>query len=90
MKLKVFTVFDSKVECYNTPFFQKSTGEAIRSWTDLANDPQSSISKHPEDYALMEIGTYDDLTGAFENSVAPLNLGLASQYINNAQKMKAV
>lgn len=79
-KLKVYTVFDSKTEHYGTPFFQQTTGEALRSWTDLANDSSTMICKHPEDFSLMEIGVYDDLTGAFENRNAPLNLGLASQF----------
>lgn len=79
-KLKVFCVFDSKVGAYMQPFFLRSTGEAVRSFADLANDSQSNVSRHPEDFALMEIAEYNDEMGAFENRTAPINLGLAVQY----------
>ena len=79
-KLKVFCVYDSKVQAFMQPFFLRSNGEAIRSFADIANDPQSNVCRHPEDFSLMLLGEYDDETGSFTNEKAPTNLGLASSY----------
>jgi len=34
--------------------------EATRSFLQLCLDPQTSIARNPEDFALYHIGTYDD------------------------------
>lgn len=80
MILKVFSIYDTKTEHFAQPFFQQTTGECIRSFTELSNDANTMPGKHPGDFSLMELGSYDDLTGTFTNLIAPLNLGLATQY----------
>lgn len=77
MKQKAFTIFDSKVGAYMQPFFMVSTGAAIRTWGDTVNDPKTQFSKHPGDFTLFEIGSYDEETGTFENYQAKINLGTA-------------
>lgn len=81
-KLYVFAVYDSKVQSYDKPFFMRSRGEALRGWQTAANDEQTTICTHPEDFSLMELGSYDSELGAFTNNSAPVNLGLASQFKN--------
>lgn len=81
MVLKAFAIYDSKAILFGLPFFMSSTGGAVRAFGDLAVDKQSSISKHPKDYILYEIGTYDDLKGEFFNVKPSRNLGLASDYV---------
>lgn len=71
MKLKVFSVRDSAGEIFNTPFYARSHGEAERSFTELARDPQSRISKFPEHYDLWLLGSYDDQTGKFDTLDTP-------------------
>jgi len=58
--LKMFSIRDIKGECFNPPFFSRTHGDAERSFTRLALDPQSTISQFPEDYDLYFIGEYDD------------------------------
>lgn len=79
-KFYVYAVFDSKVKTFAQPFLMRTRGEALRGWSEVANDKNTSISKHAEDYSLMELGEYDDQTGTYENKQAPENLGLASQF----------
>lgn len=79
-KLIVYAVFDSKISTYAQPFFMRTKGEALRGWQEVANDPKTQISKYPGDFALMELGTYDESTGQFENHRAPVNCGLAIEY----------
>lgn len=81
MKLKVFTVYDSKVEAFLQPFFAESRGAALRMWQETVNNAQTSIHKYPEDFTLFEIGEYYDDNARFENHVTPISLGLALEFI---------
>jgi hypothetical protein len=62
MKINVYTIFDSASAAYMRPFFAQSDGQATRSFGDIANDKNHEIGKHPEDYSLWRIGTFDDNT----------------------------
>lgn len=64
MIYKIFSVYDKKVGAFMTPFFSRSKGEAVRSFTDACSDGQHQFVKHPEDYVLMALGEYDDQTGS--------------------------
>lgn len=66
MQLKIYSIRDGKGEVYNTPFFQKTHGEAERTFRELANDQKSMIFKYPDDYDLYFIGSYDDTTGVIQ------------------------
>jgi len=77
MKLKLFTVYDSKIGAFAQPFFMQSKGQALRSWMDVVNDKSTQFCKHPEDFTLFEIAEYDDSNGKFENLPAPISLGTA-------------
>lgn len=80
--LKMFTVYDSKVEAYMKPFFMRSTGEAIRDFTDAVNasDANSVLSKYPSDYTLFELGDFDENTAVFVPKLTPVSLGVAIEY----------
>lgn len=73
MVLKMFSIRDTKGEIYNNPFFQKTAGEAQRSFKSLVNDDKSSIKRYPEDYHLYYLGEYDDQTGKFAPLDAPVH-----------------
>lgn len=77
---KIFTVFDTKVEAYLTPFYMKSKGEAIRSFTEACNDPQTMFFKHPEDYVLFELGDYSDSDASFCLLPSPRSIGCAIEF----------
>lgn len=80
MKIKMFVVHDSKACVYGTPMFIQSVGSAIRSFSDIANDPGSVVCKHPTDFTLFEIGLYDDQTGVAKCVEPFINHGLASDF----------
>lgn len=82
MKLKVFSVFDSKVGAYMAPFFMRSSGEAIRAMINTARDTQSQFFKFPDDYTLFEIGSFDDATAKFDMPSTPFSLGLVSELLS--------
>lgn len=76
----VFAVLDSKTGVYDHPMFLLTRGQALRGWTDACNDPRTDMCKYPHDFSLMEIGSYDEDTGRFENLDAPVNLGIAVHF----------
>ncbi len=80
MQKKIYTIHDSKAEAFMNPFFLNSKGEAIRTFTEAVNDPQSTISKYPDDFTLFEIGIYDTDDGLIETYEAKKSLGNALEY----------
>ena len=70
MKLFSYSVYDVKVQIYNTPFFFPHDVHAIRAFERLRQDPQSFVSQHPDDYQLYCVGEFDDTRGRLK-SCAP-------------------
>ena len=64
MRLNAYSIYDRKTLAYHTPFFSVTDGAAIRSFTDLANDSNTNIGRHPADYVLFCVGEYEDQVGA--------------------------
>ena len=60
---KIYAIFDSKAEAYSLPFYYQHEGQALRTVIDWLNDPNTPYAKHPEDYTLFDLGTYDENTG---------------------------
>ena len=64
MEKKLYTVLDAKAEAYLDPFFARTHGEAMRMFSDAANGAgEHPFSKHPEDFTLFYIGTFNVDTG---------------------------
>lgn len=82
---KIFSVYDTKAEAFNTPFFMSTLGQATRGFADEVNNPNSLLSKHPEDYTLFELGEYDDSNASFTLLPSPKNIGLALEFVNRGQ-----
>jgi len=80
MKIKLFSVYDTKLASFRFPFFMLTSGAAIRGFMETANDGKSEISKYPSDFTLFEHGCFDDETGKFETLLTPNNLGVASTF----------
>lgn len=60
MRLNVYVIFDTASGSTRPPFFLQADGEANRLFLDLATNQDSDIGKHPEDYSIYRIGTYDN------------------------------
>lgn len=82
--MKIFTVFDSKAEAYLQPFFARTNGEAVRSFTEAANDSGHNFCKYSGDFTLFEIGEYDETTGNITPLKAHQNLGKGSDFKQSA------
>lgn len=62
MNHNIYSVYDSKAEAYSLPFYMQHEAQAIRTFHDWANNPETPYYKHPEDFTLFHLGTYDEIT----------------------------
>lgn len=67
MIYKAYSVFDKAVGAFLPVFFVRSRGEALRSFSQAANDGQHQFAKNMGDYTLYEVGAFDDTTGLLES-----------------------
>jgi len=65
MKLMIFSVLDNAVGAFLPPFMVRSRGEAIRSFSEVANDQKHQFHKNARDYVLHYLGEFDDTSGVF-------------------------
>lgn len=79
--MKIYTIRDQKGETFNTPFFQKTHGEAERSFKTLVNDGKSLVSQYPDDFDLYHLGDFAEESGI----IKPLD---TPQHIAKAVNMK--
>lgn len=88
MKYFVVCVRDRAADVFGAPNFVLSIGAAIRSFGDEINregDANNMFNKHPEDFDLFKLGTYDDQTAQFECAMPEqLAVGKDLRIRNNA------
>lgn len=73
MLLRMYVVYDSKAEIYTHPSFLPTRAVAVRQFAELVNDGKHEFSRHPEDYSLFELGTFDDGSGLIAPTLAPIH-----------------
>ena len=62
----VFGIFDSKACSYGQPFFAQNRGAAQRAiGMQLRHDTKSIFCQYPADFALYDLGYFDDEDGLF-------------------------
>jgi len=82
MKLKIYSIRDAKTEVFNTPFYQKTHGEAERNFARTVGDDKTTIHAYPEDFDLYYLGEYDDNEGKHTALDTPQHVAKAIQYKN--------
>lgn len=81
MIMYMCAVRDQKADVYGRPFFVQTEGVAIRNFSDevLKDDENNPLNKHPEDFSLYTVGTYNDADGSLMGMNAPKLLIMATQ-----------
>lgn len=69
---QIFSVFDVKTEEYSAPFYSPTLAAGERAFGDVLGDPESVLAKHPEDYQLYHLGSFDTESGRFSPEVPRL------------------
>lgn len=80
MKRNAYSVYDVKAELYGPLFLLKSHGEALRGFQDLCEDKNTMPGRHPGDFKLVQLGTFDDVSGRLE-ATDPLTLTFGSDLV---------
>lgn len=80
MQLKAFSLLDMKTGIFNTPFFMSHVGQAIRAVTDLGQDKNTTPGRYPTDFALYEVGLWDDQTAQL-TTIAPIGHGTVAAFL---------
>lgn len=83
----VVSVKDRAADVFNRPFFVPHRNVAVRDFTDEVNRSavDNPLNKHPDDFDLYILGTFDDNTGAFVMEDVPTVLVRAKDVlISNA------
>ncbi|QCQ84822.1 nonstructural protein [Blackfly microvirus SF02] len=76
MILYVCAVFDSATQAYGRPIFVNAPGQAMRGFGDEVANPakETDLAKHPSDFELFQLATFDDATGRFHTPPDPVLL----------------
>lgn len=82
--LKMFSVYDVKSESFSKPFYALTKGEAIRIFTEAANDTSSNIGKYPEDFSLFDLGSFDESNASIAPNLAPVSIGTALEFVKTS------
>jgi len=90
VKLNAYTIYDVASGVYMRPFFSQADGQAVRGFKDIALDADHEVGKHPEDYTLYRVGSFNDTTGKMEGEqLEKLTTGLecvaSAREVNRAQ-----
>ena len=83
----MFTIYDSKEEIYHQPYFLINTSVAIRQFTDMAND-DTKIAKHPEDYTLWYLGSYEDSSATIKPAKTKTCVAHANECVYQLDNLK--
>ena len=70
MKVNLYAVFDRASGIYDGPIPGQSDGQMIRNFSDMALNADHQIGKHPEDYTLFKVGTWNDGTAELVDVVS--------------------
>lgn len=62
--MKLYSVYDKKSMFFDSPFCVENDVQAARSFDQAVNDPRSTLSKYPADFALYYLGEFEGSTGA--------------------------
>ena len=79
--MKVYSVYDGKAQAFNQPFFMRTDGEVLRSFSEVVNEKGHQFNKHAGDYTLFQIGEFDEQSGMISPLNTPRSLGLALEFV---------
>lgn len=83
MILNIYTIYDTASGSYGRPFFLPSDGLAIRQFGDEVNRPEETniLYKHPSDFILFKLGSFDDEKAIFDILNSPHHLARAQDMV---------
>lgn len=62
------------------PLVEKNKGPAIRAFTDILADKNTTLGQHPDDYELRFIAIQDESTGALQPVTPPQTIATGAEW----------
>lgn len=84
---RVYSVYDVKALSYAPPFICAADGVAVRMFKELVDDSNSIVGRHPADFRLYCIATFDDQRGLLVGILPPEHIVDASALVNYQSKL---
>lgn len=81
--VSVFSVFDAKARTFSPPHLFTAKGIALRTFSDMVTDEKTTISKHPIDFYLYYLGTFNETSGLFVSVGAPVQVAHGLDFVNS-------
>lgn len=86
MEIHIFAIKDRGINAYMRPFFGQHPNQAIRMFQDECNRPDGEVIKHPDDYDLYHLGTFNEETGQIKMlEQGPHQLALGKNMVREPQ-----
>lgn len=63
MNFGLYSIRDTKTEAFQAPWTSQNNNTAMRTFSDIAKNPESMVNRHPQDYCLVKVGVWNDETG---------------------------
>lgn len=69
----ILAIYDKAVDVYGRPFVSRTVNEGLRTIAIEVNraDPQNMLNTHPGDYAIYQVGEWDDETAQIKGTEGP-------------------
>lgn len=85
MRLIICAVRDRAADVFGSPYFVPSVGQAVRSFGDEVNRvaEDNVLYKHPDDFDLYELGSYDDAQASFDILPTPRQVALGRDVVRS-------
>lgn len=80
-EIEIYACYDCKGEEFKWPMFFNNKAQAVRTFQRLARDKETELGQYPLDFSLMFMGKMDMDTGAITPNKAPINMGIAANFI---------
>jgi len=69
--MQIFTVYDKKMETYKNLMEFKNQAVMARDLAEIANNPESTLFKHPTDYEVYKVGEFNQQNGILTTKEKP-------------------
>lgn len=78
--MNIYSIRDNQVDAFAHPFFSPTHGAALRAFADHVNEKGTPANKHPADYSLYYLGTFEEADGTITGK-KPERIGTATEYV---------
>lgn len=78
----MMSAYDEKAQVYLPPFCCKTEGEGRRMFGDAVQEPGSVLSRHPSDFSLYIVGSFNDSSGAVVVPGVPEFVCKATEFVD--------